>query len=156
MDFSNLLHGFVKVVLCISRSLPNKTKTKFDRDVKACWSFCFELLNALDLLCLWQYFFFRPFFISGNRLVPPVVSCDGSDRQLSRDLRSERSLAHLLLGGCCLQWSSWFRPELISYLIGHVRWSIVQSWHMTPGDHHSSFFCQEGCVMGYCEAIVLW
>ena len=49
--------------------------------------------------------------------MPPVVSCDGSDRQLSRDLRSERSLAYPLLGGCCLQWSSWFRPELFSYLI---------------------------------------
>ena len=38
-----LLPGFVKVVLCISRPLPNKTKLKFDREFKACWSFCFEL-----------------------------------------------------------------------------------------------------------------
>ena len=35
-----LLHGYVKVVLCISRPLPNKTK--LDQDFKVCWSFCFE------------------------------------------------------------------------------------------------------------------
>ena len=34
---------FFKVVTCISRPLPNKTKLKFDQDFKACWSFCFEL-----------------------------------------------------------------------------------------------------------------
>ena len=33
----------VKVVLCISCPLPNKTKLEFDQDFKACWSFCFEL-----------------------------------------------------------------------------------------------------------------
>ena len=43
LDLSNLLHGFVNVVLCFSRPLPNKTKLKFDQDFKACWSFCFEL-----------------------------------------------------------------------------------------------------------------
>ena len=62
MDFSKFMHGFLEIVtwicqtcymdlfkllhglvLCISRSLPNKTKLKFDRDFKACWSFCFEL-----------------------------------------------------------------------------------------------------------------
>ena len=47
MDFSKLLHGFlkscymdllkllhrlVKIVLCISRPLPNKTKLKFDEE----------------------------------------------------------------------------------------------------------------------------
>ena len=32
LDLSNLLHGFVKVVTCISRPLPNKTKLKFDQD----------------------------------------------------------------------------------------------------------------------------
>ena len=42
MDLSKLLHGFFKVVLCISRLLPNKTKLKFDQDFKAFWSFCFE------------------------------------------------------------------------------------------------------------------
>ena len=43
MDLAKLLHGFVKVVLCISCPLPNKTKLKFDQDFKVCWSFCFEL-----------------------------------------------------------------------------------------------------------------
>ena len=47
MDFFKYSHGFVKVVLCISRPLPNKTKLKFDQDLKACWSFCFEL-NVLN------------------------------------------------------------------------------------------------------------
>ena len=32
MDLSKLLHGIVKVFLCISRSSPNKTKLKFDQD----------------------------------------------------------------------------------------------------------------------------
>ena len=36
MDLIKLLHGFVKVVLCISRPLPNKIKPKFDQDLKAC------------------------------------------------------------------------------------------------------------------------
>ena len=43
IDLLRLLLGFVKVVLCISRPLPNKTKMKFDQDFKVCWSFCFEL-----------------------------------------------------------------------------------------------------------------
>ena len=54
MDFSKLinwfyklLHEFVKVVLCIPRPLPNKTKLKFDKYFKAYWSFCFEL-NVLN------------------------------------------------------------------------------------------------------------
>ena len=34
MDFSKLLYGFSKVVLCVSRPLPNKTKLKFDQDSK--------------------------------------------------------------------------------------------------------------------------
>ena len=57
-DFSKLFHGFVKVATCIhgfvkdvtwigqsccccciSCPLPNKTKSKFDQDFKACWSF---------------------------------------------------------------------------------------------------------------------
>ena len=37
MDLSKLLRGFVKVVLCISLLLPNKTKLKFEQDFKACW-----------------------------------------------------------------------------------------------------------------------
>ena len=41
MDFSKLLHEFVKVVLCISRSVTNKIMLKFDQDFKPCWSFCF-------------------------------------------------------------------------------------------------------------------
>ena len=45
------VHGFVKVVLCFSRPLPNKTllklNLKFDQDFKDCWSCCFamKLLN---------------------------------------------------------------------------------------------------------------
>ena len=31
MDLFKLLHGLVKVVICISRPLPNKTKLKFNR-----------------------------------------------------------------------------------------------------------------------------
>ena len=34
MDLIKLLHGFVKVVRCISRPLPNKIKLKFDQDVE--------------------------------------------------------------------------------------------------------------------------
>ena len=41
MDSLKLLLWFVKVVLLISRHLPNKTK--LDQDFKACWSLCFEL-----------------------------------------------------------------------------------------------------------------
>ena len=36
MILLKLLHGFVKVVLCIFHPLPNKTKLKFDQDYKAC------------------------------------------------------------------------------------------------------------------------
>ena len=36
LELFSLLHGDVKVVLCISRSLPNKTKLKFDQDFNAC------------------------------------------------------------------------------------------------------------------------
>ena len=43
MHLLKVLREFVKVVLCISRHLPNKTKLRFDQDFKACWSFCFEL-----------------------------------------------------------------------------------------------------------------
>ena len=55
MDLLKLLRGFVKVVLCISHSSPNKTKVKFDQDIKACWSFCFELkmLNELKYTTSW-------------------------------------------------------------------------------------------------------
>ena len=35
MDLLKLLLGFVKVVLVISRPLPNKNKLNFDRDFKA-------------------------------------------------------------------------------------------------------------------------
>ena len=42
MDVLKLIHGFVTVVLCISHPLSNKTKLKFDQDLKVCWSLCFE------------------------------------------------------------------------------------------------------------------
>ena len=47
MDLSKLLHGFVKFVTWIcqscSRPLPNQSMLKFYQDFKACWSFRFEL-----------------------------------------------------------------------------------------------------------------
>ena len=43
MDFLKLLPGLVKVFQCISHLLTNKTKLKFDQELKACRSFCFEL-----------------------------------------------------------------------------------------------------------------
>ena len=52
------VHGFVKVVLCFSRPLPNKTllklNLKFDQDFKDCWSCCFamKLLNESEYLGL--------------------------------------------------------------------------------------------------------
>ena len=62
---SKLLHGcvkvvdwFVKVLICISRLLPNKIKLKFDQHFEA----------AFGLFCLWQYFL-TPFLI-----VPVLVS----------------------------------------------------------------------------------
>ena len=55
MDFSKLLHGYVKVVVCVSCPLRNKTKLKFEQDFKACWSFCFELkvLNESNYSMPW-------------------------------------------------------------------------------------------------------
>ena len=47
----SLLHGFVEVVLCISSPLPNKPKLKFDKDFKACCSFCFELKYSMPWAC---------------------------------------------------------------------------------------------------------
>ena len=35
MDLSKLLHGFIKVVPCVSCPLPNKTRLKFDQEFKA-------------------------------------------------------------------------------------------------------------------------
>ena len=59
-DLLKLLHGFVKVVLCISCPLPNKTKwslTKFPKLVEAFESVEWvKVLNALGPLCLWQCF----------------------------------------------------------------------------------------------------
>ena len=62
MDLPKLIYGFAKVVtwvlskfvLCFSCPLPNKTSLKFDHDLKACWSFCFEmkLLNESKYLGL--------------------------------------------------------------------------------------------------------
>ena len=43
MDLFKWLHGFVNVVLNISRPLPNKAKLKLDQDFKVFLSFCFEL-----------------------------------------------------------------------------------------------------------------
>ena len=45
MDLYKLSLWCVKVVLCIARPLPNKTKLKLDNNFKACWcwSFCHEL-----------------------------------------------------------------------------------------------------------------
>ena len=64
LDLSKLLQGFVKVVLCISRLLPNKTKLKFDQDFKVflkllLWTEgveCVGVHNDLGLLCLWKCF----------------------------------------------------------------------------------------------------
>ena len=47
IDLSKLICGFVKVVLYIPPPLPTITKLKFDRDLKACRRFCFELLKVL-------------------------------------------------------------------------------------------------------------
>ena len=57
MDLLKLLRGFVRVVLRISRPLPNKTTLKFDQDFKACWSFCFELkvLNEAKYSVPWVH-----------------------------------------------------------------------------------------------------
>ena len=35
MDLSKLLHGFIKVVPCVSCPLPNKTRLTFDQEFKA-------------------------------------------------------------------------------------------------------------------------
>ena len=49
MDSLKLLHGFVKVVLCISRPLLNKTKPRF----KAFWSFEQKVLNMSEYSMPW-------------------------------------------------------------------------------------------------------
>ena len=43
MDLSKLVRRFVKVATWIYCPLLNKTKRKFDQDLKDCWPFCFEL-----------------------------------------------------------------------------------------------------------------
>ena len=60
MDFSKLLHGFVKIDTWISRSLLNKTKLTFDQDFKACRSFCFEMkmLNGSKYSMPWVRYVF--------------------------------------------------------------------------------------------------
>ena len=64
MDLLKLLRKFVKVVLYISRPLPNKTKLKFDHDFNACCSFCFELkvLNWSKYSMPWARCAFGNFF----------------------------------------------------------------------------------------------
>ena len=42
------MHGFVNVVPCVSRPLPNKTKLKFDQEFKAHWSFCSDLKVLIE------------------------------------------------------------------------------------------------------------
>ena len=55
MNLVKLLRGFVKVVLCISCPLPNKTKLKFDEYFKAFLIFYFELkvLNYSEYSVPW-------------------------------------------------------------------------------------------------------
>ena len=48
MDLLKLLHGFIKVVLCFSRPLPNKTKLKFNQDFKNCWNYCSEISQLTE------------------------------------------------------------------------------------------------------------
>ena len=57
MDFLKLLPGLVKVFQCISHLLTNKTKLKFDQELKACRSFCFELkvLNKSNDSVPWAF-----------------------------------------------------------------------------------------------------
>ena len=54
MDFSKLMHGFVKVVN-LSMLFYVLLKLKFDQDIKALWSFCYELimLNEPKYLIPW-------------------------------------------------------------------------------------------------------
>ena len=60
MDFSKLNLGFAKVVLCISRLLPNKTRPKFGQD---CWKtsvlnwWCWMNQSTQCPLCLRQCFY---------------------------------------------------------------------------------------------------
>ena len=65
MDLSELIHKIVKGVTWINQrcSMYFSPFAKQNQDFKAFWSFCFELsvewvntLNALSLLCHWQYF----------------------------------------------------------------------------------------------------
>ena len=59
----------VKVVLCISCPLPNKTMLEFGQGFKACWSFCFELKvsNESKYSLLWVRPFGNVYFLSQKR-----------------------------------------------------------------------------------------
>ena len=68
--FLKVLHGFVKIFLCISRPLPNKTKLKFDP--KIYWSFCFKIkvLNKSKYSMPWGRCSFGKVFFSVLQFFP--------------------------------------------------------------------------------------
>ena len=90
-----MLHGFVRVSLCIFRPLPNKSKLKFDQDFNAVWSFCSELkvfiesvINVLGPVCLWQCFWREVLvtFLWRPKLLPvwEVKKCQGQRKETTR------------------------------------------------------------------------
>ena len=75
LGFVKVLHGFVKVVLCFSHSLPNKTKLKFDQDFKDYCSFCFELklLNESKFSMLGSVVPWAMFVLLANSTVMIII-----------------------------------------------------------------------------------
>ena len=120
IDLSKFIHGFVKVVLCISCPLTDKSKLKFDKDFKACWSFFFEQkvlnLNVLCPLCIMQYFLWliRPEVKRGKSKIlnfpdgPTINIISGMD---------------VLRGMLC-----WYKKEIRQWMHGlHNTYNVIQS-----------------------------
>ena len=118
MDSFKLIHGFVKVVLCISRLFPNKTKLKFDQDFKDDWSFCFELkvLNESKYSMLGSAVPWAMFVLLPNSTVMIIICFQNDKLQICGKTftflcNSEHALIHF-----------WYNFPLVNVLIKTAVW----------------------------------
>ena len=131
--FLKVLHGFVKIFLCISRPLPNKTKLKFDP--KIYWSFCFKIkvLNKSKYSMPWGRCSFGKVFFSSSvssdtfrtKYVPmhftPWLYLDSPSLPMMH-LQCVHSHFQPVASGCCRHQR---RPRWKANLYAHQIWTEV-------------------------------
>ena len=91
MDFSELQQGFVKLILCISCPLPNKTKLALG---PLCLWQCFDLSNVSNYVKVYFNYWSLSLLISQMPL------------RLRRLLKLQPLIYKRMKGGVCLVWAS--------------------------------------------------